>query len=64
MNRVGIIVGIIVAMQEELEEILNIMKNSINDLKLFNKINDQYYCLDVPINFKENEIPNRPAYFL
>ncbi len=27
MNRVGIIVGIIVAMQEELEEILNIMKN-------------------------------------
>ena len=38
-------------------QILNIMKNSINDLKLFNKINDQYYCLDVPINFKENEYP-------
>ena len=38
-------------------QILNIMKSSINDLKLFNKINDQYYCLDVPINFKENEYP-------
>ena len=42
---------------ENSSEILNIMKNSINDLKLFNKINDQYYCLDVPINFKENEYP-------
>ena len=38
-------------------QIFNIMKSSINDLKLFNKINDQYYCLDVPINFKENEYP-------
>ncbi|MCI7030017.1 MAG: hypothetical protein MSA41_03900 [Clostridium sp.] len=38
-------------------QILNIMKSSINDLKLFNKINDQYYCLDVPVNFKENEYP-------
>ena len=38
-------------------QILNIMKNSINDLKLFNKINDQYYCLDIPVNFKENEYP-------
>ena len=42
---------------ENSTQILNIMKNSINDLKLFNKINDQYYCLDVPINFKENEYP-------
>ena len=38
-------------------QILNIMKSSINDLKLFNKINDQYYCLDVTVNFKENEYP-------
>ena len=38
-------------------QILNIMKSSINDLKLFNKINDQYYCLDIPVNFKENEYP-------
>ena len=43
--------------EENSSQILNIMKNSINDLKLFNKINDQYYCLDVPINFKENEYP-------
>ena len=42
---------------ENSSQILNIMKNSINDLKLFNKINDQYYCLDVPVNFKENEYP-------
>lgn len=42
---------------ENSSQILNIMKNSINDLKLFNKINNQYYCLDVPINFKENEYP-------
>ena len=39
------------------KQILNIMKRSINDLKLFNKINDQYYCLDIPVNFKENEYP-------
>ena len=39
------------------KQILNIMKSSINDLKLFNKINDQYYCLDIPVNFKENEYP-------
>ncbi len=38
-------------------QILNIMKSSINDLKLFNKSNDQYYCLDIPVNFKENEYP-------
>ena len=38
-------------------QILNIMKSSINDLKLFNKIDDQYYCLDIPVNFKENEYP-------
>ena len=38
-------------------QILNIMKSNINDLKLFNKINDQYYCLDIPVNFKENEYP-------
>ena len=42
---------------ENSSQILNIMKNSINDLKLFNKINEQYYCLDVPINFKKNEYP-------
>ena len=42
---------------ENSSQILNIMKNSINDLKLFNKINDQYYCLDIPVNFKENEYP-------
>ena len=42
---------------ENSTQILNIMKESINDLKLFNKINDQYYCLDVPVNFKDNEYP-------
>ncbi|MCQ2969021.1 MAG: hypothetical protein MJ191_02670 [Clostridium sp.] len=42
---------------ENSSQILNIMKNNINDLKLFNKINNQYYCLDVPVNFKENEYP-------
>ena len=42
---------------ENSTQILNIMKSSINDLKLFNKINDQYYCLDIPVNFKENEYP-------
>ena len=42
---------------ENSSQILNIMKSSINDLKLFNKINDQYYCLDIPVNFKENEYP-------
>ena len=38
-------------------QILNIMKNSINDLKLYNKISNQYYCLDVPVKFNENEYP-------
>ena len=42
---------------ENSTQILNIMKSSINDLKLFNKINDQYYCLDIQVNFKENEYP-------
>lgn len=39
------------------EKILDVIKNSINDIKLFNKITQEYYYLDVPVNIKEKEYP-------
>ncbi|MBU3108847.1 hypothetical protein [Clostridium gasigenes] len=40
-------------------KILDIIKNNISDIKLFNKINQEYYYLDVPVNIKEQEYPCR-----
>lgn len=37
--------------------ILNNVKANINDIKLFNAISGEYYYLDVPIKFKENDYP-------
>lgn len=34
---------------------LNLSKDMINSLKIFNSLSDNYYMLDVPINFKEKE---------
>ena len=40
-------------------KILDIIKNNISDIKLFNKINQEYYYLDVPVNIKKQEYPCR-----
>ena len=37
------------------EKILDVIKNNISDIKLFNKINQEYYYLDVPVNINEQE---------
>lgn len=39
------------------EKILDLVKNNINEIKLFNKISSEYYYADIPINIKENEYP-------
>lgn len=38
-------------------ELLGLIKNNISDIKLFNKLSDQYYYVDVPLNFNEKEYP-------
>jgi len=39
------------------EKILDVIKNNISDIKLFNKINQEYYYLDVPVNINKQEYP-------
>lgn len=38
-------------------KLLDVIKNNISDIKLFNKLSDQYYYVDVPLNFNEKEYP-------
>lgn len=38
-------------------ELLGLIKNNISDIKLFNKLSDQYYYVDIPLNFNEKEYP-------
>ncbi len=37
--------------------ILNNVKANINDIKLFNTISGEYYYMDIPIKFKEDDYP-------
>lgn len=39
------------------EKILQIFKNNINDIRLLNSINEQYYYLDIPLKREEREYP-------
>ncbi|MBE6054521.1 MAG: hypothetical protein E7212_11605 [Clostridium sartagoforme] len=39
------------------ENILDILKNNINEIKLFNKMSSEYYYADIPINIRESEYP-------
>ena len=40
--------------------ILNNVKANINDIKLFNTISGEYYYMDIPIKFKEDDYPWKP----
>ncbi|MBU3179622.1 hypothetical protein [Clostridium psychrophilum] len=35
--------------------VMDVVNQSSNDIKIFNSISEQYYCLDLPIDIKENE---------
>lgn len=37
------------------DKIIGTLKNNINNFKMFNTISNEYYYLDLPLNFKENE---------
>ncbi|MDU3350012.1 MAG: hypothetical protein E7E72_07920 [Clostridium sp.] len=39
------------------EKILDIIKNNISDIKVFNKISSEYYYADIPVNIREREYP-------
>ncbi|MBS5886376.1 MAG: hypothetical protein E6300_17475 [Clostridium sp.] len=39
------------------EKILDIIKNNISDIKVFNKISSEYYYADIPVNIREIEYP-------
>lgn len=54
-----VIKNVLELMSEGLDsaELLGIIKNNISDIKLFNKLSDQYYYVDVPLNFNEKEYP-------
>lgn len=39
------------------EKVLDIIKSNISDIKLFNKISQEYYYLDLPVNINQQEYP-------
>ncbi|GFZ33911.1 hypothetical protein CSC2_44370 [Clostridium zeae] len=39
------------------EKVMELLKNNMNDFKVFNNLNNQYYCLDLPIQLKEKDYP-------
>ena len=39
------------------EKILDLIKNNINEIKVFNKLSSEYYYADIPINIRETEYP-------
>lgn len=39
------------------EKVLDIIKNNINNIKIFNKISSEYYYTDIPVNIREREYP-------
>lgn len=39
------------------EKIFEIIKNNINDFKVFNSLSNQYYSLSLPVTLKEREYP-------
>ncbi|AYE34914.1 hypothetical protein [Clostridium septicum] len=38
-------------------KIISVLKDSIGDIKLFNKISQEYYYMDMPINIRERDYP-------
>lgn len=47
----------IIKSSENTSEIISMMKSSISDLKVYNKISDEYYYFDMPVNYNDNEYP-------
>lgn len=51
----------IISQMENNEEIppklLDIIKSNITEIKLFNKVSNEYYYFDMPINVRDNEYP-------
>lgn len=39
------------------EKIMNLVKNNINDIKVFNSVSNEYYYINVPINANNQEYP-------
>lgn len=42
---------------EAYSKAMDLLKNNINDFKVFNTMSNGYYFMDLPINFKDNEYP-------
>jgi uncharacterized protein YutE (UPF0331/DUF86 family) len=40
---------------ESYSKVLQTLKESINDFKVFNSVSNQYYCLDIPVNLNKDE---------
>ena len=43
--------------KDNISELMNTIKDSMAGVKLFNKISEEYYYMDIPMNFNENEYP-------
>jgi hypothetical protein len=39
------------------EKVMELLKNNMNDFKVFNSLNNQYYCLDLPLQLREKDYP-------
>lgn len=39
------------------EKIMDLIKNNINDIKVFNSVSNEYYYLNIPINANSQEYP-------
>ncbi len=43
--------------KDNISELMSTIKDSMAGVKLFNKISEEYYYMDIPMNFNENEYP-------
>ena len=39
------------------EKIIDMFKNNINEIKIFNKLSSEYYYADIPVNIRDTEYP-------
>lgn len=42
---------------EGYDKVINLIKDNINNFKVFNSVSDEYYCLNFPVNMQSQEYP-------
>lgn len=42
---------------EGYDKVINLIKDNVNNFKVFNSVSDEYYCLNFPVSMNEQEYP-------